>query len=148
MIYNEVDCEPVEIEGYGLCFFETQYGYPTEVQTVYADLRELIAAVHGIWYNEPCYLMTITNTATGETDPWGIMYDGVAVPIVYTIEEAVAVYESFDVRALNEYYVSVHGHKPAHIETWDTLKYYDDLVFWDVEENEYNKPWGYGKVAR
>lgn len=122
--YEYREFEPVEVEGYGFCIFETVYGYPTKAQTVYADLAGLLA------YNwepmeETAYLMTITNIATGETDPWGVSYGKTA-----TIEEAVSVYEASFVRewgyAVVDDYKEAAGCKPANIKTWDTLKYYED----------------------
>ncbi|MBP3610274.1 MAG: hypothetical protein J6J42_08065 [Lachnospiraceae bacterium] len=125
-IYSDNEYQPVEVEGYGLCYFETVYGYPTKTQTAYADLEGLLSYN---WepFGETAYLMTITNVTTGETDPWGVCYGRMA-----TIEEAIAVYESSYVGewgpAMVNFYKEAHGYKPAHIETWDTLKYYEDLV--------------------
>ena len=93
---------------------------------VYADL-EGILAYNWEPFGETAYLMTITNVATGETDPWGVCY-GRSV----TMEEAVTVYESSYASewgpALVSDYEMVYGCEPAHIKTWDTLKYYEDLV--------------------
>ena len=123
--YGDGEFQSVEIEGYGLCYFEAIYGYPTKTQTIYANLAVILGLT---WepFGETAYLMTITDVATGETDPWGVSY-GKTV----TIEEAVSVYESGFTSewgpSLVYIYTSEPGnYEPAHIKTWDTLKYYED----------------------
>lgn len=107
-------------------YIELEWVDVTTKGSVYADL-EGILAYNWEPFGETAYLMTITNVATGETDPWGVCY-GRSV----TMEEAVNVYESSYASewgpALVIDYEMVYGCEPAHIKTWDTLKYYEDLV--------------------
>jgi len=136
-IYEYREFEPVEIEGYGLCYFETVYGRPTKIQTIYADLEGILA--YNWWpIGETAYLMTIINVTTGETDPWGVCYGRTV-----TIEEAVSVYESSYIRewgySVVDDYKPTAGCEPAHIKTWDTLQYYEDLV--DLEPTPVQSEW-------
>jgi len=92
----------------------------------------------------PVYLMTLTNIATGETDPWGVVSDETTynwevdaqVPQTYTIEDIVTSYNRCvdklsddDWASEQVLYEYVEENGPVHnIETWDTFKYYEDLV--------------------
>ena len=135
---------------YGRCHFETGYTYETITVTAepafdvyvpaYCDVQGRYDAIE-----EPAYLMTLTNIATGETDPWGVVSEDLAynwetdkeVPQTFTIERMVRGYngEVEDITAESQWcdmavlYGYARSNGPLHpIETWDTFKYYEDLV--------------------
>ena len=135
---------------YGPCFLQPVYEYGTTTVTAKAVL-DVFAPKHcdrmGGYdgKEEPAYLMTLTNVATGETDPWGVVglercmnweTNEVKDSMNYTIEYIVSRYNNCldglsDPMWSSEqelyHYAKENG--PLHpIDTWDTLKYYEDLI--------------------
>lgn len=148
----------VEHAEYGVCFFEKIYTYETNTVNAKAAFDVFVPKHCDYpWGNsdaveEPAYLMTLINIATGETDPWGVTSDETTfdydtfehVAQTYTIEDIVTSYNSCVDKLSDDnwaaeqvlyHYANENG--PLHpIETWDTFKYYEDLVtlFFVIEE--------------
>ena len=138
----------IEHAEYGVCYFEKVYTYETNTVNAKAALDIFVPKHFDTFGNydeveKPAYLMTITNTATGETDPWGVVGDETIfdydtfehVPIALTFERVIDDYNwcvgqlpdgEWAFEQVLYHYVNENG--PLHpIETWDTLKYYEDL---------------------
>ena len=101
--------------------FEARYGYST-----------------GLQYAYDYSLMTITDVATGETDPWGakalyseelLVWDENWEEVIDTeiVEQVHPTIIEPVIDAYNSIFAWDNFYYYAMIKTWDTLKYYDDI---------------------
>lgn len=87
-------------------------------------------------YTGEQYFMTITNIATGETDPWGVR---IQVIMSDSEEKSFAISTATIEDFVNDYNKFVCGlwfgmYAPmAKVRTWETLKYYDDIFTPQIE---------------
>lgn len=141
----------LEHDSYGPCFFEEVYEYETITVNAKAALDVYVPMFCDTVGNyddeyEAVYLMTLTNIATGETDPWGIVslengwdWDWETTEPknqTYIVEVIIRNYNGciemlsdpdWAMEQVLYHYANENGALHS-IETWDTLKYYEDLV--------------------
>lgn len=110
------------------------------MQTTYIDEYGCESNLYSATPTGECYFKTVTDTATGESDPWGVTvyfdtYNYVSeesstIAESVTIEYYVDAYNAF-VSEANEWY---GFYDPmAMVRTWDTLNYYDDIYTPQIE---------------
>lgn len=118
------------------------------MKTTYVDEYDSETSLYNGECNGECYFMTLTEIATGETDPWGVKVPFDAYN--YQTEERSVIVEKETIEAfVNSYnkfvcegeaWGGMAGEPMAMVTTWDTLQYYSD-IFVPQTEFEIEMPW-------